>query len=362
MNKALDLNLLQKRTGSLQQLAYVRPVTFGEGRAKGMDAYSVKNGPVSFIAMADKCLDITDFSYKGVNMSFLSKPGLSGRNHFDTHGAEAQRSIMGGLFFTCGLENICPPCEDDGKEYPMHGRLRTTPAEHLCADAVEENGKYVIRLSGEMREAELFGENMVLRRSIEAEFGSKTVIVRDKITNHAFREETLMLLYHFNIGYPLLDEGSELILPTLSVTPRDDNARAVQEKWNIISAPSDNAPEQVFIHELADDGNGNTFAALINNDLGLGLKLEFNQSNLPNFMEWKSSGSGDFVLGLEPANSSVYGRLHQKKLGLHTLAPLKTECNELRITVLEGMDELKAVRVRAEQMKENKLTEKEKAS
>lgn len=61
-------------------------------------------------------------------MTFLAKPGLEGRNQYDTNGEEALRSIMGGLFFTCGLENICAPCTVEGKDYPMHGRMRTTPA------------------------------------------------------------------------------------------------------------------------------------------------------------------------------------------------------------------------------------------
>ena len=75
-------------------------------------------------------MDIASLEYKGMNLNFTSKPGLNGRNPFDTHGEEALRSIMGGLFFTCGLENICAPCTTDGKDYPMHGRMRTTPAEH----------------------------------------------------------------------------------------------------------------------------------------------------------------------------------------------------------------------------------------
>lgn len=162
---------LQSLTGNIQQLAYVRPVVYDEGRARGMKAYEVKNGPLRFTAMADKCLDITDVSFLGHNVSFLGKPGLMGRNHYDTNGAEAQRSIMGGMLFTCGLENICAPCNIDGKDYPMHGRMRTTPAEHVSADACWEDDDYTLTLSGEMREAEIFGENLVLRRKITTQYG-----------------------------------------------------------------------------------------------------------------------------------------------------------------------------------------------
>ena len=344
----MDMKMLQKKTGSLQQEVYVRPVTFAEGRAKGMSGWIVKNGPISFTVMGDKCLDIAEFSYKGVNMSFLSKPGLTGRNHYDTHGAEALRSIMGGLIFTCGFENICPPCTDDGKDYPMHGRMRTTPAEHQCADVLTENDRILIRISGEMREAELFGENMVLRRVIETEYGSNTVVLHDTITNQAFRNELLMLLYHCNFGYPFLDEGTEIILPTRSVTARDENARPGLDTWNFMPAPEDNIPEQVFMHDLADDGNGNTFAAIVNEKLKLGMKISFNKTNLTNFYEWKSYASGDYVIGLEPANASVYGRLDQKEQGFHWLAPNQSEENELRFTVLDGEDDILSVREAAE--------------
>ena len=37
-----------RRVGSMQQLAYVRPVTHTEGRAGGLRGYQVKNGPLSF--------------------------------------------------------------------------------------------------------------------------------------------------------------------------------------------------------------------------------------------------------------------------------------------------------------------------
>ena len=87
--------------GSLQQAAYVRPIEYQEGRAHGLKAIEVKNGPLRFVSMADRALDICQFEYRGENLTFLSKPGLNGRNQFDTNGLEAQRSIMGGLFFTC---------------------------------------------------------------------------------------------------------------------------------------------------------------------------------------------------------------------------------------------------------------------
>lgn len=347
----MDRQNLLRRVGSMQQLAYVRPMTYGEGRTSGLKAYEVKNGPLQYKVLADKCLDVGEFSYKGVNFSFLSKPGLQGRNHYDTHGQEALRSIMGGMFFTAGLENICAPCTVDGTDYPMHGRIRTTPAEHLSAGAAWEGEDYVLRVSGEMREGELFGENLVLRRSIETVYGFKTVAIIDEIENQSFREEPLMLLYHINIGYPLLDAGTELLAPTRSVVPRDEAAAGHEDRWNVMDAPKDNEPEYVFIHDLAHTKDGRGVVCVINEELGLGLKIGFTQKHLPYFMEWKSIASGDYVLGLEPANSSVYGRpFHEERGDLHRLAPFAKEKNVLTFTVLEGAAELEAARAEIQAM------------
>ena len=334
---------LMRYTGNMQQIAYVRPVFYGEGRAAGMKAYEVKCGDFMFHAMADKCLDISDLSYKGLNLTFLSKPGLTGRAHYDTNGQEAQRSIMGGLFFTCGLENICAPCHVDGKDYPMHGRMRTTPAEHISADAYFEGDAYILRISGEMREAELFGENMVLRRSIETRLGSNTIVVTDEIENQSFRPEPLMLLYHCNLGYPFLNESCEIVLPTKNVRGREPLSQAQVERWNRMEAPKPNETEYVFIHDMAQNEEGETAALVIDHERNIAVSISYNRKNLPYFMEWKSTGAGDYVLGLEPSNSSVYGKLDQiERNEVHYLEPFQKETNRLSFTVLEGMEKIEA--------------------
>ncbi|MBQ3477189.1 MAG: aldose 1-epimerase family protein [Clostridia bacterium] len=336
-----DKRDLMKYMGSMQQAAYIRPLTYAEGRSTGLKAYEVKNGPLCYKLMADKCLDMCELSYKGVNFSFLSKPGLQGRNAYDTAGDEAIRGIMGGMFFTCGVETICAPCTVDGVDYPMHGRMRTTPGEHLSADAFWAEDGYHLRASAEMREAALFGENMTLRRSIETVYGQKTVTLTDVFENQGYRDEPLMLLYHINLGWPFLDENLRLILPTRKVTPRDAEAEGHEGEYDRMDPPKDNEPEYVFIHDLAPDADGSLRAVAVNEALGLGLEIGWNEANLPYFMEWKSTASGDYVIGLEPANSSVYGRpWHEERDTVHRLAPFATEKNVLTFTILDGQDEI----------------------
>ena len=333
---------LAKYTGSIQQAAYVRPIEYTEGRSKNLKAFEVKNGKISFRVLADKCLDMSEFSYAGVNISFLSKPGLQGLGHYDTNGAEAQRSIMGGFFFTAGLEHIGGPCNVGGVDYPMHGRIRTTPAEHVSSDAFWVGDEYHLKVSGEMREAMLFGENLVLRRTIETVYGSKSFTLTDEFENQAFNDEVLMLLYHINIGWPFLDENTRLYIPTSKVAPRNSWAEGHEDKYNVMEAPKDNELEYVFLHDVKADSNGDTETIAVNPDLKLGLKISWNTKYLPHFMEWKSIASGDYVVGLEPANSLVHGRSwYEKNGGIHKIAPFEKEKNVLTFTILDGEEEIK---------------------
>lgn len=328
-----------KYTGTLQQLAYVRNITVQEGRANGLRAVEVKNGDLRFVALADKCLDVAELEYKGINISFTSKPGLNGRNHFDTHGEEALRSIMGGLFFTCGLQNICGPCETDGVEYPMHGRIRTTPAEHLCSDAYWDGENYVLEVKGEMRESHLFGTNLVLRRTIRSVFGSGKLEIIDEVENQTAEEADLMLMYHCNFGYPFLAPGTRLVLPSKAVKGREEWSEAHLDCWQAASEPKDGETEYVYLHELAEDANGNSFASIVNDALGFGVRLDFDRKVQPYFMEWMSMKTGDYVIGLEPSNSSVYGRKYHEAQGtMHKIAPFAKETYRLSFTILKDAE------------------------
>ena len=57
----------------------------------------------------------------------------------------------------------------------------------------------------------------------------------------------------------------------------------VERDWR----SEDNKPESVYIHDLAADEQGNSFAAVINRELGLGVVIDFNVADFPHFMEWK---------------------------------------------------------------------------
>lgn len=327
-----------KKMGSMQQIAYVRRVKHLEGRAEGMKVLEVKAGELYFTAAEDKCLDIIELSYKGINLNFLSKPGIQNRQTYDMNGYQAQKSIMGGLFFTCGTDNVGTPDLTEESPLPMHGSLRSTPAEHVCGDAFWENDSYKIRISGEMRQAQLFGGNVVLRRTIEIQLGSNIIHIHDEFENQSFEEAPFMILYHFNAGYPLLDEGCKVQIPSKKAVLREESNenKATVLPWQEVCAPIDGTLEQVFFHDTNTDEQGNTFASVVNEKLGLGLKIHFNKNQLPRLTQWKSMASGDYAMGLEPCNCFVNGQQWEREYGdLKTLKSSEKRCIDIKIEILD---------------------------
>ena len=138
MQKKIEL---LRKTGHIHQVADVTPIEYREGRADKLSAWQVKNGPLSFTVMQGKGMDLSELSYKGVNFSFLSKPGLQGRNQYDTNGQEALRSIMGGMLFTCGLENICAVYQNGETQYPHAWKDSDDSGRaYRCSDQMDKRG------------------------------------------------------------------------------------------------------------------------------------------------------------------------------------------------------------------------------
>lgn len=341
---------LLRLCGSIEQVAGVRRIEYQDGRAAGLACAAVKNGPLEFALMLDKSLDPAYITYKGRNLSFLTKPGLQGRNPYDTAGEEAARSIMGGAMFTCGLDHIHGRGTIDGIEYPTHGRMRTTPAEKVGMDAAFTGEQYRIQVSGEMRQAKIFGENIVLRRTVETIYGTNEILFRDEIENQAFSPEPLCFLYHCNFGFPLLAPGSRFLLPVLSTQPRDSDAEAGIQNWREMEEPQDGAAEQVFLHIPAADKDGSSFGALIHDDMEIALCIRFHVKQMPYVAQWKSRASGDYAMAMEPTNAGFQGRAGKTQI----LQPMEKQVNEIRFCILEGREKIRALEAEYDRIMEQK--------
>jgi hypothetical protein len=192
-------------------------------------------------------------------------------------------------------------------------------------------------ISGEVRQAKVFGESLVLRRRLSTCLGSNKIRIDDAIANEGFNLQPHMVLYHFNLEFPLLSEQTQLKLKAAQTVPRDDEAKKGIGDWNHFHAPTPNYQEQVFLHTLVADAQDQAKVEVENPAIGLGLRLTFPQTVLPYLLEWKMMGEGLYVLGVEPTNCPVMsGRTAARQQGaLPHLAAGETRNYWLELEVLE---------------------------
>ena len=93
-----------------------------------------------------------------------------------------------------------------------------------------------------------------------------------------------MMLYHMNMGYPLLDENAELTIPSNTVAPRDSRAAEDIDSWQRMLKPQANFVEQCYYHSFEGETG---FAQLINRKAGVGVKISFPTDPFCCFTQWK---------------------------------------------------------------------------
>jgi hypothetical protein len=152
-----------------------------------------------------------------------------------------------------------------------------------------------------------------------------------------------MMLYHINLGWPLVDAGARLLLHATGTTPRDPDAVGGLATVREFSPPVPGFREQVYYHDLAAESDGYATALLRDAAGRLGLQVRFRQRELPKFIQWKMTGEGSYVVGLEPANCRVSGRAAERAAGtLQFLEPGEVRDFALEFALLEGEDAIAA--------------------
>ena len=121
-----------------------------------------------------------------------------------------------------------------------------------------------------------------------------------------------MILYHCNMGYPLLSEKAILKIPSIKVTPRNERAAEGIDSWDKMLKPTACFEEQCYYHKFEKEGK----AVLFNPEIGQGVEISFDADNLKYFTEWKMMGEHEYVLGLEPGNCLPDGRDVMRQKGI----------------------------------------------
>lgn len=287
--------------GHSSQLYGVEEVRLTGGKGDGMRLFQVRNAAgLSFTVSADRCADLSRVSFQGANMGFFSPCGYVAPSYYDDQGTGFLKSFTAGFLTTCGLTAVGSPCEDEGEELPLHGTIGNTPCERIWWEE-DEKQLYIHAI---INDSHIFSRKLMLKRTIACAKEENVLTLTDVAENQGDALSPLMIMYHINMGYPLLSEHAVLDIPSKTVTPRNDHAARDLDTWNKMLKPTPGFEEQCYYHFF----EGQARASIYNPDIQKGLEISFDSSSLPCLTEWKMMGVRDYVLGLEPGNCTPDGR------------------------------------------------------
>ena len=199
------------------------------------------------------------------------------------------------------------PCTDDGQELPLHGTISNIPAEQYSYEV----GDDCIKIKAVMRDAVLFGHQLVLKREYRIGLNDNAITLTDTVENIGSKESPYMIMYHCNFGYPLLSENAVLTIPSCDVSARDEHALEGIADWSKIPAPTPDFVEQCYYHKFDCE----PVVTLKNPDIGVEMEMTYDSENLDCFTQWKMRGDNEYVMGLEPGNCTPDGRDVMRKKG-----------------------------------------------
>ena len=316
----------QNYIGHESQLFGVEEVRLVGGKGDQMRLFQIRNAAgLELTVSADRCADLSRVVFKGDNMGFFAPCGYVAPAYYDDQGAGFLKSFTAGFLTTCGLTAAGSPCTDDGENLPLHGTIGNTPCDRIWWD---ETGDQIV-IHAQITDARLFGRKLRMNRTLTVGKFENTLTISDTVTNLDTKTSPCMIMYHMNMGYPLLSEESVLTIPSLAVRPRDEEAAKGLADWNKLQTPTANYAEQCFYHSFEGEGK----ASLYNPTIGKGLEITFDTAQLPCFTQWKQMGVRDYVLGLEPGNVTPDGRDVMRREGkLQFLQPGESKTFEVRLT------------------------------
>src|SRR5256885_13758099 len=320
---------LLRRVGRLGQVAGVRLVTLADGAERGVRVLEFRTGSgFSFDVVVGRAFDVGRCEHSGRALGWQSAVGFAGPWFYEPEGLGFFRNFGGGLLTTCGLDHTLFMAEDTAEQshYPpkpterfgLHGRISNRPARLAGYGERWQGDDCVLFAEGEVLQAAVFGEQLLLRRRIEARVGESRLQIHDEVENVGHDMTPHMFLYHVNVGFPVVDEGSELLVPARSVAARGDYPT---EGYGVFHGPRAGYVEQVFEHELAAEEDSTVPVAIVNHELGLGVYEVFRSDQLPHHFIWRMLGEGTYVVGIEPSTNRTAGRLDAPAPG----RPIATE-------------------------------------
>jgi hypothetical protein len=324
------------------QFGGIETSVLDNGAGRGVRIAWINTGSgLRYKVVIDRGLDIAEAFYNQHGLAWISRAGIRPPEQAAMTGLEWLRNWGGGLVTTCGISSMGSPESDEYGERGLHGRISNIPAEIISIRQPDpQTGNLDFSLSGIVRESRVFGSHLELERTISGTLGVAEIKISDRIINRGNGPATHMLLYHCNMGWPLIDAGTRLNWkgPWESRGGKLDNEIFHPDgNFRICPEPMDShhdGGEACAFIDIEPDANGYCQCSAFNPQLGFGLEISFLKDQLPWLVNWQHWGKGEYVTALEPATNLTVGQSYARKQGsLIELKPNESRQYNLKISI-----------------------------
>ena len=220
------------------------------------------------------------------------------------------------LLVRCGLtSNGAPEHDAQGQlVYPLHGRIGNLPASHL---EIRQSSEGVLEVEAWIDEVRFHFDKWRLKTIYRFRIGESSIEIVDRVENLAGTTRDFQMLYHYNLGKPLLGKGAKIHAPLDRIVPRNNHSAAHIDRWDEIEAPQAGSTEQVFFCRPRADKSNRSLAMLRNADSTAATAIEFSLDELTCFSLWKNTvaEADGYVIGLEPATNFPNPRSFEQQQG-----------------------------------------------
>ncbi len=325
------------------QIGGIETAVLDNGTGRGTRIAWINTGTgLRYKVVLDRGLDIADAFYDQHSLTWLSHTGITTPEPFSDRGADWLRTFGGGLLTTCGLSHVGGPEQDTYGERGLHGQISNSPAE--IESIIQPDlltGKLDMSITGRVKETKIFGPSLELKRTISGVLGQPIIRIRDEVTNRGNTTVPHMLLYHFNFGWPFVDEGTRFVWRgNWQAREGGINDQIFRDGYDFKTCPApldshSGTGEAVAFIDVAHDGTGNCTVGLYNAKLGLAVSMRFRKDQLPWLTNWQHWGKGEYVTGLEPGTHPPIGQAKAREQNtLLFLEPGQTRTYDLELEVL----------------------------
>lgn len=339
------------------QLGGIETSILDNGTARGTRIAWINTGTgLRYKVVIDRAMDIADAFYNQHSLAWLSHLGITAPQPFSNRDADWIKTFGGGLLATCGLDHVGSPESDEHGQRGLHGPISNLPAELLSISQPDPlSGKMEMSMTGRIKQSQPLGTQLELIRTLSGTLGKPSIKIHDEVTNRGNTPSPHMLLYHFNFGWPLVDEGTEILWQGEWYPKTSDNSNKIFTEGNDFRkcpAPREDhrggGEEVVFIKPKADE-SGECSCGLYNAKLGIALTLTFQKKQLPWLTNWQHWGKGEYVTGLEPGTNPPIGqKAAREKQALLFLQAGEKKTYDIELTVLSDAESIQDFLIRTQ--------------